>query len=329
MKNKGAISLKRYDLVSFGEVMLRLSPPQGRSFLNTKELMMEFGGAEANVLIGASIFGLKTKFITAFPANELGLRAKMEIEKYGVDCSAIKLIDKGRMGIYFVKYTGRRGIDVIYDRKNSSINFLDVKDIDFNDFEESKIVHLTGITPGLSQNARSIFLKIIKVCKGKTIICFDVNFRKKIWDVSTFKGFLENHVLRNVSILFISKNDLKEIFSLEDTPDSLKEFHRIYGTETIVCTLGSEGALVFSEGTVEKIEAYRLDEGNIVDRLGSGDAFVAGFIYGFLRLKNPFKAAQIGNAMAVVKLMNYGDFPSFTKKDVERILKSSLDFADR
>ncbi|MFA6906497.1 MAG: sugar kinase, partial [Sphaerochaeta sp.] len=174
---------KKY--VTFGEIMLRLKSPGHERFFQSPLMEATFGGGEANVAVSLSLLGKDAKFVTALPANAIGEAAVREVRKYGVDTSSIKMTKGGRVGIYFLE-TGanQRASSVVYDRAESSIALSKPSDFDFvSIMADAEWLHVTGITPAISQEAADSCLAAMQQAKkaGATV-SIDLNYRKKLWN---------------------------------------------------------------------------------------------------------------------------------------------------
>ncbi|MGB9857488.1 MAG: sugar kinase [Dictyoglomaceae bacterium] len=310
------------DVISYGEVMVRITPERFRTFLNSNTWNVEIGGAEANVLIPLSILGLKTEFISFFPNSFLGYKALSELKKYGIGVSRVKLVSEGRMGLYFVELHHRKkGIKVLYDRKNSSFSLTQLTDLDLDYIRKARLIHLTGITPSLSEICKDNVIKICKSKKGNQKISFDVNYRQKLWEVDECRRFI-NMILPFVDILFIKREDYRLLFGdeLEDEK-ILYTLQKKFGEDKIyVLTKGEEGCSVLFKDKYFVRQALSTD---IVDRIGAGDAFVAGFLYGYLKDKNLEECAKYGNILASLKMSVFGDFLALDEDTLQNSINSS------
>jgi len=316
------------DVISYGEVMLRFTPERFRTFVASNSWNVEVGGTEANVLINLSLLGVSTSFITFFPDNFLGYKAYCELRKYGVGVEKTRLVSYGRMGMYFVEFHHRSfGIQVIYDRKDSAFSLTPLSEEDLEYFRRAKLIHLTGITPSLSDVCRDNQIKILKSKGGNQKISFDVNFRKKLWEEEDFKRYLKE-VMDYIDILFIKKEDYNILFSNEEDEEKiLHNLQKDFGEEKIfVLTKGEEGATAIYKGEMCSVSSYNTD---IVDRIGAGDAFTAGFLYGYLNNKDLKECVDLGNILASVKMSVFGDFISVDRRTLEQFLENSIRSVER
>jgi 2-dehydro-3-deoxygluconokinase len=313
--------MKDVDVVSYGEVMLRLTPERFKTFLNTSLLQMEIGGTEANVLCGLSLLGLKTQFITFLPDNFLGQRVYNELRRYGIGIDGVKFKENGRIGIYFVEFHHReKGIQVLYDRKNSCVSLYPLEDDSILLLKRAKLLHLTGITPSLSDICKNNILKLISFKDSLLKISLDVNFRRKLWEPEECREFIEN-IIEKIDILFINIDDFKTLYFKEENPETiLKYLQENYGKDKIyILSLGENGSSLLFKDTFLYQEIFQTTP---VDKIGAGDAFVAGFLYGYLTNKDLKSALLIGNAMASFKMSVFGDLPAFDVRLIKQFLES-------
>jgi len=309
------------DVISYGEVMLRFTPERYRTFLSSNTWNVEVGGTEANVLVALSLLGLKTEFISFFPDNFLGFKAISELKKYGVGVEKVRLIPEGRMGLYFVELHHRsKGIRVLYDRRDSSFSIGVLSDTDLEFIRKAKLIHLTGVTPSLSEVCKSNVIKICTSKKDSQILSFDINYRKKLWGEKECRRFLDI-ILPFVDILFVKKEDYNLLFEEENNEEKiLYKLQKTYGKDKIyVLTQGEEGCSVLYKDEYFSQQAYNTD---VVDRIGAGDAFVAGFLYGYLKGKDLKNSAKYGSLLASIKMSIFGDFPALDRKTLLDLLES-------
>lgn len=309
------------DIISYGEVMIRITPERFRTFVTSNIWEVEIGGTEANVLIGLSILGLKTSFISCFPDNFLGYKALYEMRKYGVGIERVRMVSEGRMGIYFVELHHKtKGIQVLYDRKNSSFSLTPLNEEDLNYIKKARLIHLTGVTPSLSDVCKENVKKICNYKEKDQKLSFDVNYRQKLWSKEECRKFIDE-VIPLVDLLFIKKEDFNILFNNEKNEENILLYlQKLYGEDKIyILTRGEEGCSVLSKNEIFSKSAFSTD---IVDRIGAGDAFVAGFLYGYLTGKNLQESAELGNAMASLKMSLLGDFPSLDRRTLMHYLES-------
>lgn len=327
------MSENKFDLVSFGEIMLRLSPPRHSRIVDSEVFEKRAGGAELNVASGVALLGLRTGIISKVPQNELGTFIKNRIRYNGVSDDFLQFdeTNQGRLGIYYYEMgAAPRKPTVIYDRKNASINDIDISKIPQSVYSETNMFHVSGISLALSQGTQNAAIELIKRFKqGGAYISFDVNYRANLWGEEEAKATIEQ-ILPMIDVLFISEETCRRMFGLTgELRDMQKEFCMRYGVKIVATTQRTVisprkhnfTSLVYAAQN----DAYYTEkpyEGiDVIDRIGSGDAYVAGALFGLLAYGDAKKAMQFGNATSSLKNTVPGDLPSSDFKEVSRIIK--------
>jgi len=312
------------DVLSYGEPLIRLTPERFKTFLKSNFWEVEIGGAEVNVLTGCSLLGLKTQLLGALPNNFLGQRVLQELRRFGVGTDYLKFLEKGRMGFYFLEFAHRReGAEVVYDRKGSAFSCFELEEKDFSLLAQSSLLHLTGITPPLSPICDANVRKLLMLKPVGLEVSFDVNYRSKLWSPEDCRRFID-WVAGFIDIFFIKEEDFQVIFGLEigKPEEELAFLQSSYGKNRVyVLTAGERGCFVASKDFLIHQPGFSAE---IVDRIGAGDAFVAGFLYSYLLERNIERAALWGNAMAALKMGIVGDMPVFERCFVESLVNSSV-----
>lgn len=330
---------KRPKIVTFGEMMVRLSPPTGVRLRQAQTFDVHFGGAEANVAVSLAQFGMKTRFVSAFPRNDMGDNAIETLNRYGVDTQFI--IRKGqRMGIYYLEHGhGARPSKVVYDRAHSAVSALEPQDLDWEKVLDGvNWFHWTGITPALSDSLLDALNAGLEIAKKKGItVSADLNFRKKLWSKEK-AGEVMTNLMPYVDILIGNEEDPITVFGIkpkdtdvdkgrldtEDYRNMTKVLMDRFGFKKVAITLresvsASENfwsACLFNGREFIKGPRYHV---RIVDRVGTGDAFAAGLIYSLLEGRNDTEALSFGVAAACLKHSIWGDFNIASVEEVERL----------
>lgn len=323
---------KKLDLVSFGEVMLRLSPPDKEKISHGSIFEKNAGGSELNVAAGAAYLGCKTAIITKLPDNKIGRFIQYKIRYSNVSDDYV-LSDKSetqRLGVYYYE-TGAypRKSSVIYDRANSSMNSIDIDEIDPEVYSNTKLFHISGVSLALSGNIRKTGLELIKKFKENgAAISFDVNYRASLWSEEEAKEVILS-ILPYVDVLFISEETSRRMMGKTGTmKEIMKEYCTEYGCKVVLTTQREVisptkhnfGSMIYCNDKYYTQEHYKNIE--IVDRLGSGDAYVGGALFGLLKYQDCQKALEFGNAMGAVKNTINGDLPVCSFEEVESIINS-------
>ena len=328
------MSNNQFDLVSFGEIMLRLSPPRHCRIVDSEVFEKRAGGAELNVASGASLLGLRTGIISMLPQNELGTFIKNRIRFNGVsdDFLQYDASDEARLGTYFYEMgAAPRKPTIVYDRKNASINRLRIEDIPESVFSETRMFHMSGISLALSQGLRGTALELVKKFKaGGAQISFDVNYRANLWSEQEAKATIET-LLPLVDVLFISEETSRRMFGKTgELKDIQKSYCTQYGVQIVATTQRTVisprkhdfTSMVYSATTDCYYTEKPYENIEIIDRIGSGDAYVAGALFGLLHYNDPQKALEFGNATSSLKNTVPGDLPSSDFKEVSRIIEA-------
>ena len=326
---------KKFDMLALGEVLLRLSPEGNERLTQGTRFEKQLGGAELNVAVGAANLGLTTGIISKIPSHAIGNYAKREIRRNGVDTDYLAGDDSAdsRLGIYYYEYgADPRKPQVVYDRKYSSVNKLSLEDFPEEMYENTRCFHTSGITLGLGGPVRENAIEMMKKFKEKgALISFDVNFRGNLWTGDEARDCITK-ILPIVDIFFCSEETARLTFLKEgDAKRIMKSFTQEYPISVVASTQRivhspkkhTFGSVIYSakEDCYYEEEPYRNIE--VVDRIGSGDAYVSGALYGLLAYDfDCQKALEYGNAAGAVKNTIKGDLPSCSKREMDAIIRN-------
>jgi 2-dehydro-3-deoxygluconokinase len=333
------------NIITFGEIMLRLATPDHQRFTQVNSFCASFGGGEANVAVSLANFGLDTEFVTRLPKNDIGQSVLMDLRKHNVGTNYI--IQGGeRLGIYFLE-TGSvaRPSKVIYDRANSSIAEIKPGMINWDRvFESANWFHWTGITPAISEGATRVCLEGIIAAKkkGLTVSC-DLNFRKNLWKWGKTATEVMPDLVKHCDILLGNEEDAEKVFGIkpEDTDVSsghvsaakyesvcVKLMKQFPEAKKVIITL--RGSINADHNTWSGVlydgkklfEAPEYQITHIVDRVGGGDSFMGGLIYGLLTYPgDDQKALNFAVAASCLKHTIHGDFNLVSVSEVEQLMK--------
>jgi 2-dehydro-3-deoxygluconokinase len=334
-------------VITFGEIMLRLSTPGYLRFGQARQFDATFGGGEANVAVSLANYGVDAKFITRLPENDIAKACIKDLRSYGVDTSGI-IYGGDRVGIYFLE-TGAvaRPSKVVYDRANSSIATIQPGMIDWKKvFEGADWFHWTGITPALSQGAADVCLEAIKAANalGVTVSC-DLNYRKNLWKYGKKAGEVMPALVEGCDIILGNEEDADKVFGIKPEgfdvtatggaidqrrfqsvgEQLMKRFPR--AKKVIITLRGSVNANHNTWGGVlwdgkTLYQSPRYDITHIVDRVGGGDSFMGGLIYGLLTYTgDDQKALNFAVAASCLKHTIFGDYNQVTVAEVENLMK--------
>ena len=334
-------------VVTFGEIMLRLATPGYLRFSQTKEFNATFGGGEANVAVSLANYGIDADFVTRLPKNDIAESCIMDLRSDGV---CVNNIIRGgeRIGIYYLE-TGAvaRASKVVYDRAYSSISTIEKGMINWQEvFKDAGWFHWTGITPALSQSAADVCLEAIKVANkmGITVSC-DLNYRKNLWKYGKTASEVMPTLVEGCDVILGNEEDCEKVFGIK--PEGFEvtetggevnsaEFESVCTQmmnifprcKKMIVTLrgainanhNTWGGVLYSDGTLKQSNRY--DITHIVDRVGGGDSFMGGLIYGLITYPDDdSKALDFATAASCLKHTIYGDFNLVTVAEVENLMK--------
>jgi len=321
-----------YDVVTFGEAMVRLSPPHFQKLEQTRSLDLNVGGAELNVAVGVTRLGMKSAWVSKLPKNGLGYLIRDRAQEFGVDCSHIVWSDQGRAGLYFLELgASPRASSVLYDRSSSAISMIRRGEVDWTKiFAGSQHFHVSGITPALSASAAEVTGEALKAAKkAGCTISYDLNYRKKLWTPADAKK-IQEPMMADVDILITTEEDTNVVFGIKekDYEAAAQKLAQTFKLKIVAITLREDlsvwrnnwTAIAYQDGKIYRDRKYEVE---IVDRVGAGDSFTAGFLHGWLKEKDVQKGVQYGNAFAALKHTFPGDFNWSTLEEVEAQLKGA------
>ena len=330
--------------VTFGELMLRLAPPGFERFLQTPQFVATFGGGEANVAVALALFGLPSSFVTVMPEkNPIADAAIGELRRLGVDTSRI-VRGKGRLGIYFLEAgANQRASKVVYDREGSAIARAKPGDIDWDAaFAGAEWFHITGITPAISAPAAGLALESVARAHalGLTVSC-DLNYRKNLWKWGKPAAEVMREMVRSVDIAIANEEDVQMALGIQaevdvesgslDRSQYQKLAEKVLGEfsslQAIAITLresrsaSHNGWSACLHNRKEFLLSRHYEITHIVDRVGGGDSFAAGLIYGLRVLGSDQEALEFAVAASCLKHSVPGDFSRITLDEVQALVK--------
>lgn len=330
-------------VVTFGEIMVRLAPPGFERFLQSPLFVATFGGGEANVAVAVAGFGLPARFVTVLPpANPIVDAFIGEMRRFGVDPSCI-VRAKGRFGIYFVEAgANQRSSKVVYDRDHSAVSLAKPGAIDWNkSLEGGKWFHITGITPALSQSAADLSVEAAQAAraKGLTVSC-DLNYRKNLWKYGKAAKDVMPELFRHVDIGIANEEDCQAALGIQSEADvhsgklEAAQYRQLAervleaypNLKAMAITLresksaSHNGWSACLHNRKEFLLSRHYDITHIVDRVGGGDCFAGGLIYGLLTLPTHQDALEFAVAASCLKHSIPGDFNRFTADEVRQLV---------
>ena len=327
--------------VTFGEIMLRLKAPGQERFFQSPLLEATFGGGEANVAVGLARLGLDVAYVTALPANPVGEACIAELRKFGVDTS--KIARQGdRLGVYFLEPgANQRPSVVVYDRSHSSISEAKVGDFDWDSiFSGAAWFHISGITPAISASAAELSLEAVKKAKqkGVTISC-DLNFRSKLWKYGKNAPEVMGELVKFVDIAVGNEEDCQKSLGIKVDVDvtsgkldaekyeslTAKVLAEYTNLKKIAITMRESysadhngWSAVLNNGK-QFLTSRKYDITDIVDRVGGGDAFAAGLVFGLSSYSDDKQALEFAVAASCLAHSIPGDLPIITRAEAEKL----------
>lgn len=327
-------------VITMGEIMLRLSTPGYKRFMQSNSFDVCYGGGEANVAVSLANYGHDAYFITKVPKNPIGECAIAALRKFNVKCDYIA---KGgdRLGIYFLE-TGAsmRASNVVYDRAGSSIAEADVTDFDFDSiFEDADWFHFTGITPAISDKAAILTEEALKAAKKKNIpVSVDLNYRKKLWSTEKAQRIMTN-LMQYVDVCIGNEEDAEKVLGfkpgntdvtsgeleLAGYKDIFEQMVKKFNFKYVVSSLRESysasdngwSACIYDGKEFYQSRKYDI---RIVDRVGGGDSFAAGLICGLLDGKDMRNSLEFAVAASALKHTIPGDFNVVTRAEVDALV---------
>ena len=331
-------------IVTFGEIMLRLSPPGYHRFSQARSFDVIYGGGEANVAVSLANYGLPVDFVTRIPENDIGEACINFLRQYGVGVD--KIVRGGeRLGIYFLEMGSmQRGSKVVYDRAHSAISTVEPDMIDWQTvFADADWFHWTGITPAISAGTAAVCLEAVKAAKemGLTVSC-DLNYRKKLWKWGKSPSEIMPELVKFTDVAIGNEEDADKVFGVKAPESDVtagkveadkyrhvseKLAERFPNLKTIAITL--RGSVSASHNTWSGVLWHPgdffigpyFDVTHIVDRVGGGDSFMGGLIYGLRTYGEDYqKVLDFAVAASCLKHSVFGDFNLVTVAEVEKLM---------
>ncbi|MBT4682345.1 MAG: sugar kinase [Chloroflexi bacterium] len=331
-------------VVTFGEIMLRLSPPGHLRFVQANQFDAIYGGGESNVAVSLANFGIETNYVTRLPNNDIGQACLNYLRQYGVGTDHI-IFGGDRLGIYFLENGAvSRGSKVVYDRAGSALSTVETNMINWDGaLKDAEWFHWTGITPAISEGAAQVCLEGIKAAKKHgLIVSTDLNYRKKLWKWGKQPDEVMEEMVSLCDVVIGNEEDAEKVFNIHPpesdvTSGKLNPEKYLYVCEklaekfpnlkSIAITLrgsksashNSWSAVLWQDGEMVYGPDYEIT--HIVDRVGGGDSFMAGLIYGLINFgEDKTKAINFAVSASALKHTIFGDFNLVSVAEVEKLM---------
>ena len=329
-------------VVTFGEIMLRLKSPGMERFFQSPSLDATFGGGEANVCVSLANYGMDTGFVTVLPDNDISKACIRELRGFGIDTSNITY-NSGRFGIYYLESgANQRPSKVIYDRAYSAISIAKPDEVNFKKaFSDASWFHITGITPAISESAAELSLIAVKTAKemGLTVSC-DLNFRKNLWKYGKEAKEVMSELTKYVDVIIANEEDCQKSLGIENNAsvesgeldtnkyeELAKNVLAAYpNASKIAITLRESksashnnwSACIYNRKEFYVSKKYEIK--NIIDRVGGGDSFAGGLIYGLNNYDTDSQALEFAVAASCLKHSVLGDFNRVSLSEVKALM---------
>jgi len=308
--------------------MIRFSAPDYQRLEQAARFDVHVGGSELNVAVAAQRLGLQTAYVTRLTRNPLGRMIENKAREHGVDTSHIAWTNDDRVGLYFVEFgASPRANSVLYDRANSAIARINPEEINWKVvFHGAKLFHTSGITPALSASATEATIEAVHQAKKLGVrVSIDLNYRARLWSQERAREVMTK-LMEYTDILITTEEDTKRVFGIEEETyeDVARTLAKQFSLEAVAITLretpsvwkNNWTAIVYADGEIHRGPNFEIE---IVDRVGAGDSFAGGFLFGYLT-DGPTAAVRYGVAISALKQTNPGDLVWATCEEVERIL---------
>jgi len=329
------------DLVTFGEAMVRLTPPNSHRLEQATSFDVHVGGGELNVAVAAARLGLSTRWVSKLPDNALGRMIANRAREQGVDAH-IEWTQNDRAGLYFAELgAAPRASNVLYDRAASAISKVAAGKIDWRSvFDGARWFHISGITPALSESAARVTAESLIAAKNAGLtVSYDLNYRGKLWSAEKARA-VQEPLMEHVDVLITTEEDTRVVFGIGEAHDSYEHLNaepydevarslqKRFGFQAVAVTLrenplvllNSWSAILVADGELHRAPRYEVE---VVDRIGAGDAFSGGLITARLENRGWDEALRFATAASALKHSIPGDFCIITRAEVEHLLRGA------
>ncbi|SFJ17578.1 sugar kinase [Thermoflavimicrobium dichotomicum] len=300
------------DVVTVGETMVMFTPQTMGLLRYAKQFVLSYAGAETNVAIGLSRLGHRVGWISQVGQDEFGESLLSFVRGEGIDVSEVKKHPTAPTGLMFKEYLNKKELRIYYYRHQSAASMMNRQNINKDYISQAKFLHITGITPALSESCREMVFEAIQIAKHHGVkVVFDPNYRAKLWDTDTAKPILLDIAAQ--SDIILPGLDEGTLLVEKDKPEEIADALLDLGAKLVVVKLGPRGAYYQSAEESGYVSGFPVDE--VVDPVGAGDAFAAGFLSGMLEGISIESAVQRANAVAAMVVMVKGDYEGLPERE--------------
>ena len=306
------------ELVTFGETMLRLSPPRHERLETATSFDVHPGGAESNVAVAADRLGADATWISKLPASPPGRRIARDLDRLGPDVDVV-WAESGRQGVYYLEIAGDpRGTNVVYDRADAAVTSATADELPADRIRNAELFLTSGITPALSPTLERTVADLLEMAGAAGVrTAFDVNYRSKLWSPAEARETIERY-FPAIDALVTPLLDARDVLGATGDADEVaSDLADRWGFETVVVTCGANGAVAYRDGTLHDRPAF---ETETIDPIGTGDAFVGGFFASRLSGADVGTALEYGAAVAALKRTIPGDVALVERAEVDRVV---------
>lgn len=310
--------MPRFDVTTIGEGQLRYSVPAGTRLELASQLQVHACGTEANVTALLSRLGWRCGWVSGLPRTPLGRRVSHEFRLSGLDLSAVVWSDTHRLATYYVEYAvPPRSVQVYFDRADTAFTHLQTDQINWDYLLDTRLLHLSGLSLALSPSVRTILFEAVRRAKAANVpVSFDVNYRSRLWTPQVAAETMQE-ILQAVDMLFCGRSDAQTLFGCAGEPrEIVRCLARLTTARHIITSLGADGLIGWDGETFYPQPAREVV---MLDRIGAGDAMVAGVLHGWLQ-GNFAQGVRYGALTAALALSQYGDLVVTTPEEVEALL---------
>lgn len=292
------------DIITIGDAMIAMCPREKGPIIFCDSFKRKVGGAELNVAIGCARLGLKSGWISRLGNDDFGKYIMKIARGEGINTSEVKLVDGYQTSVYFREVLSDGSSRSFYYREKSPTSTMTCKDLNEEYFKEAKVLHITGVFPSITKNNQDIILEAVKLAKKNSLtISFDPNIRLKMWTKEEAKAYIEK-ILPNVDILLIGDEEIEILLGEISIEDAMKTFHD-YGIEKVIVKKGAKGAVGSDGKNVYEVDAIKPKA--LVDTVGAGDGFAAGFLAALCKGETFKDCIEFGNAVGSLVVGVEGD----------------------